>query len=163
MTAPPDQSVQLDRPVQAPLANPVPAVHAAQPSSAQPEPITLDYQQLFSATAGNNITVVPASPQNNYVLTSDTDVANPTGLVWKAVAGSGVIQTNAPLDDQEVQNVSTFSINFSANVGEIPYGTGVAKTGVLTNVPQAGKSTGFKNCELHDCDKHYVKIKNLKI
>ena len=37
MTAPPDQPVQPAQPVQAPLANPVPADHAAQPSSAQPE------------------------------------------------------------------------------------------------------------------------------
>ena len=37
MTAPPDQPVQPGQLVQAPLANPVPADHAAQPSSAQPE------------------------------------------------------------------------------------------------------------------------------
>jgi len=110
-----------------------------------PTALALEYQQLFSATAGNNITVVPASPQNNYVLTSDnTDPqTNPTGLVWKAVAGSGVISTNEPLYDQEVANVSTISINFSANVGEIPYGNGTARTGALTNVPQAGQILGI--------------------
>ena len=100
-----------------------------------PTAIALNYQELFSATVGNNITPVPASLHNNYVLTSDTNPANPTGLTWKAVGGSGVIQTNAPLDDAEVGNVSTLSINFSAVAGEIPYGTGVLKTGALTNTP----------------------------
>ena len=100
-----------------------------------PTAITLNYQELFSATAGNNLTPVPASLHDNYVLTSDTDPANPTGLVWKPVGGSGVIQTNAPLDDAEVANVSTISINFGAVAGEIPYGTGVLKTGALTNTP----------------------------
>lgn len=100
-----------------------------------PTAITLNYQQLFSATAGNNLTPVPASLHNNYVLTSDTDPANPTGLTWKAVAGSGIIQTNDPLYDEEVANVSTISINFGAVAGQIPYGTGVARTGALTNTP----------------------------
>ena len=100
-----------------------------------PTALALNYQELFSATAGNNITPVPASLHDNYVLTSDTSPANPTGLVWKAVGGSGVIQTNAPLDDAEVANVSTISINFGAVAGEIPYGTGVLKTGALTNTP----------------------------
>jgi len=106
-----------------------------------PTAIALDFQQLFSATAGNNITAVPASAHNNYVLTSDnTDLlTNPTGLVWKPVAGSGVIQTNDPLYDEEVANVSTISINFTAGpAGQIPYGTGVARTGALTNTPANG-------------------------
>ena len=75
-----------------------------------PTALALNYQQLFSATVANNITPVPASAHDNYVLTSDTDPANPTGLVWKPVAGSGVIQTNAPLDDTEVANVSTIRL-----------------------------------------------------
>jgi hypothetical protein len=108
-----------------------------------PTALALNYQQLFSATAGNNITAVPASAHNNYVLTSDTDPANPTGLTWKAVAGSGVIQTNDPLYDEEVANVSTISINFGAVVGQIPYGTGVARTGTLTNTPTAGQILGI--------------------
>jgi hypothetical protein len=104
-----------------------------------PTALTLNYQQLFSASAGNNITVVPASAHNNYVLTSDTDPANPTGLTWKAVAGSGVISTNDPLFDEEVGNVSTISINFTAGpAGQIPYGTGVARTGALTDTPTSG-------------------------
>ena len=104
-----------------------------------PTALTLDYQQLFSATAGNNITAVPASLHDNYVLTSDTSPANPTGLVWKAVGGSGVIQTNAPLDDAEVANVSTISINYTAVKGEIPAGSGVAKVGVLVPAPAHDK------------------------
>jgi hypothetical protein len=104
-----------------------------------PTALALNYQQLFSATAGNNITPVPASAHDNYVLTSDTDPANPTGLVWKAVGGSGVIQTNAPLDDAEVANVSTISINYTAVKGEIPAGSGVAKVGVLVPAPAQDK------------------------
>ena len=40
-----------------------------------PTAITLNYQELFSATAGNNLTPVPASLHDNYVLTSDTRTA----------------------------------------------------------------------------------------
>jgi hypothetical protein len=106
---------------------------------ANPAGIPLDYQQLISADATNNTSIVPAPLHNNYVLTSDTDPANATGLAWKAVGGSGVIQTNAPLDDAEVANVSTISINYTAVKGELPAGSGVAKVGVLVPAPAQDK------------------------
>lgn len=105
-----------------------------------PTALALNYQELFSATAGNNITPVPAPAHNNYVLTSDTDPANPTGLAWKAVGGSGIITTNAPLDDSEpVAGTNLLAINFTAVKGEIPAGSGVAKTGVLVPAPPQDK------------------------
>jgi len=105
-----------------------------------PTALALNYQQLFSATAGNNITPVPAPPQNNYVLTSDTDVANPTGLAWKPpTGGGGLLTANAPLFDDATTTPNTIGINFTAGpAGQIPYGTGVARTGALTNTPANG-------------------------
>lgn len=110
---------------------------------AVPGALPLDYQELISANAGNNPVVVPAPAHNGYVLTADTDPANASGLAWKAVGGSGTLNANAPLIDEEVANVSTLSINFSASVGEIPYGNGTAKTGALTVAPNPASSNQF--------------------
>jgi hypothetical protein len=109
-----------------------------------PTALALNYQELFSATAGNNITPVPAPPQNNYVLTSDTDVANPTGLAWKPpTGGGGLLTANLPLFDDATTTPNTIGINFTASVGEIPYGNGTAKVGALTVAPNPASSNQF--------------------
>jgi hypothetical protein len=106
---------------------------------ANPAGIALDYQELISADNTNNTSIVPAPLHDNYVLTSANTGAGNAGLAWKAIGGSGVITTNAPLDDSEpVAGTNLLSINFSANVGEIPYGNGTAKTGALTNTFTSG-------------------------
>jgi len=107
----------------------------------------LDYQQILSADNANQAHVIPAPAHNGYVLTADTDPANITGLAWKAVGGSGTLSANTPLIDEEdpVTHDSKLSINFSASVGEIPYGNGTAKEGALTNVPTAGQILGINN------------------
>jgi len=109
-----------------------------------PTALALNYQQLFSATAGNNITPVPAPAQNNYVLTSDTAPANPTGMVWKpATGGGGILQTKAPLFEDNTTTPHTIGINFSASVGEIPYGNGTAEEGALTVAPNPLSSNQY--------------------
>jgi len=86
--------------------------------------------------------LVPAPPQDKYVLTSDATTA--TGLKWSPPTGaSGIIDATAPLVDDAGVGTNTISINFSASVGEIPYGNGTAKTGALTNVPTAGQILGI--------------------
>lgn len=109
-----------------------------------PTALTLNYQELFSATAGNNITPVPPPAQNNYVLTSDNAPANPTGMVWKpATGGGGILQTKAPLFEDNTTNPHTIGINFTAVVGEIPYGNGTAQEGALTVAPNPASSNQF--------------------
>jgi len=62
---------------------------------------------------------------------------------WQDAGGSGLISVNLPLiEEADPAPNSKISINFSANVGEIPYGTGVAKVGALTNASQAGQVLG---------------------
>jgi len=63
---------------------------------------------------------------------------------WQDAGGSGLITANLPIiEDADPAPNSKISINFSnAIVGEIPYGTGVAKVGALTNAPQAGQILG---------------------
>lgn len=86
--------------------------------------------------------LVPPAGPDNYVLTSDASTL--TGLSWKALAGSGVITAIAPLQDLEpVAGTNEISIAFTANVGEIPYGTGVAKTGALTGAPNPASSNQY--------------------
>lgn len=104
----------------------------------------LDYQELLSANLANQSTVVPAPTSNNYVLTSDNTLgAGSAGMAWKAIGGSGVITAVAPLVDSEpVAGTNQLAINFSAVVGEIPYGNGTALTGALTNAPTAGQILG---------------------
>ena len=52
---------------------------------------------------------------------------------WQDAGGSGLISANLPLiEEADPAPNSKISINFSANVGEIPYGTGVAKVVALT-------------------------------
>lgn len=104
----------------------------------------LDYQELLSANPGNQSTVVPAPTSNNYVLTSDNTLGVASaGMAWKALGGSGVITAKLPLVDSEpVAGTNQLAINFSATVGEIPYGNGTALTGALTNAPTAGQILG---------------------
>ena len=65
---------------------------------------------------------------------------------WQDAGGSGLISVNLPLiEEADPAPNSKISINFSANVGEIPYGTGVAKVGALTNASQAGQVLGVNN------------------
>lgn len=106
---------------------------------AVPGAVPIDYQELISANNANAPTIVPAPLHNGYVLTADNDPANATGMVWKAVGGSGTLTATAPLVDEEVANVSTISINYTAVKGEIPAGSGVAKTGVLVPAPPQDK------------------------
>ena len=79
-----------------------------------PGAVPIDYQELISANQANNPTIVPAPTSNNYVLTSDNTLgAGSAGLAWKAIGGSGIIQTNAPLDDSEpVAGTNLLAINF---------------------------------------------------
>ena len=104
----------------------------------------LDYQELLSANPGNQSTVVPAPTSNNYVLTSDNSLGPASaGMAWKALGGSGVITAKLPLVDSEpVAGTNQLAINFSATVGEIPYGNGTALEGALTNAPTAGQILG---------------------
>jgi len=70
---------------------------------------------------------------------------------WQDAGGSGLITANLPLIEEAdppppaQPTSSKISINFSANVGEIPYGTGQAKIGTLTNASQAGQVLGVAN------------------
>ena len=102
-----------------------------------PGAVPIDYQELISANPANAPTIVPAPTQNNYVLTSDNTLgAGSAGLAWKAIGGSGVIQTNAPLDDSEpVAGTNLLAINFTAVKGELPAGNGTLKTGALVPAP----------------------------
>ena len=63
---------------------------------------------------------------------------------WQDAGGSGLITANLPLiEEADPAPNSKISINFSnALIGEIPYGTGQAKVGALTNAPQAGQILG---------------------
>jgi len=118
-----------------------------------PGAVPIDYQELISANQANSPTVVPAPTQNGYVLTSDNTLgAGSAGLVWRAVGGSGTLNATPPLIDEEVNNVSTISINFSGVKAEIPAGTGVAKVGALIPPPahdgyvlkaDSGEATGL--------------------
>lgn len=106
-----------------------------------PAAVVLAKAELISANAAGNTIVVPPPAVDNYALVSDATTT--TGMVWKALGGSGVITTIAPLQDLEpVAGTNEISINFGAVVGEIPYGTGIAKTGTFTNVPAAGQILG---------------------
>jgi len=63
---------------------------------------------------------------------------------WVDTGGSGLISANPPLlEEADPAPNSKISINFSANVGEIPYGNGTAKVGAFTNVPAAGQILGM--------------------
>jgi len=63
---------------------------------------------------------------------------------WTDTGGSGLISANPPLlEEADPAPNSKISINFSANIGEIPYGNGTAKVGALTNVPVAGDILGM--------------------
>jgi hypothetical protein len=66
---------------------------------------------------------------------------------WTDTGGSGLITANAPLFEEADQPPnppgSKISINFSASVGEIPYGNGTAKVGALTVAPNPASSNQF--------------------
>lgn len=105
----------------------------------------LDYQQLISANPANQSAIVPAPAQNNYVLTSDNTLgAGSAGLKWApATGGGGLIQTKLPLFTDNTTNPHTIGINFTASVGEIPYGNGTAQVGALTVAPNIASSNQF--------------------
>lgn len=111
-----------------------------------PSAIQIDYQELLSANNSNNSTIVPAPAQNGYVLTANNDLSNTTGLKWEALGGTGKITGISPIFEQDGgSGVSNIYLNFSGNVGEIPYGNGTAKTGAFTNIPSAGQILGISN------------------
>ena len=63
---------------------------------------------------------------------------------WTDTGGSGLISANLPLiEEADPAPNSKISINFTASVGEIPYGTGVAKVGALTVAPNPASSNQF--------------------
>jgi hypothetical protein len=63
---------------------------------------------------------------------------------WTDTGGSGLITANLPLiEEADPAPNSKISINFTATVGEIPYGTGVAKVGALTVAPNPASSNQF--------------------
>nr|WPF46634.1 MAG: hypothetical protein [Lake Baikal virophage 7] len=63
-------------------------------------------------------------------------------LGYQSIGGSGAVSATLPLVENAVGGSSQVSINFqgggAAAAGQIPYGTGVALTGALTNVPTSG-------------------------
>jgi len=63
---------------------------------------------------------------------------------WTDTGGSGLISANLPLiEEADPAPNSKISINFTASVGEIPYGTGQAKVGALTVAPNPASSNQF--------------------
>jgi hypothetical protein len=103
--------------------------------------------QLLSADLAGDATIVTAPnlpAQANWVLTADgTAGAGGTNMLWKPVTGGGgIINANLPLFDDATQTPNKIGINFSASVGEIPYGNGTAQVGALTNTPVAGQILG---------------------
>jgi hypothetical protein len=110
-----------------------------------PGAVQIDYQELISANPANQATIVPAPAQNNYVLTSDNTLgAGSAGMVWKpATGGGGIVQTALPLYQDATTTPHTIGINFTASVGEIPYGNGTAKVGALTVAPNPASSNQF--------------------
>lgn len=65
--------------------------------------------------------------------------AGATAPEWADIGGGGVVTATLPLVENAVGGASQVSINFqgggAASAGQIPYGTGAALTGDLTNVP----------------------------
>jgi len=115
---------------------------------AVPGAVALAQGQLISANLAGDATIVTAPnlpAQANWVLTADgTAGANGTNMDWKpATGGGGLITANAPLFDDATQNPNKIGINFSASVGEIPYGNGTAKVGALTVAPNPASSNQF--------------------
>ena len=112
---------------------------------AVPGALPVDYQELISANPANAITKVPAPAQNNYVLTSDNTLGPASaGLAWKPpTGGGGILNANAPLFDDATQTPNKIGINFTASVGEIPYGNGTAQEGALTVAPNPASSNQF--------------------
>jgi hypothetical protein len=103
--------------------------------------------QLLSADLAGDATIVTAPnlpAQANWVLTADGSAgAGGTNMLWKPVTGGGgIINANLPLFDDATQTPNKIGINFSASVGEIPYGNGTAQVGALTNTPVAGQILG---------------------
>ena len=63
---------------------------------------------------------------------------------WIDAGASGVITATPPIfEEAGAGGASNLYINYSANIGEIPYGNGTAKTGAFTNVPVAGDILGM--------------------
>lgn len=62
-----------------------------------------------------------------------------TAPIWADVGGGGTITAVLPLVESAQGNTSQIALNFQAGgaaaAGQIPYGTGIALTGDLTNVP----------------------------
>jgi hypothetical protein len=112
---------------------------------AVPGATPLDYQELLSANPANQSTIVPAPAQNGYVLTSDNTLGVASaGMQWKpATGGGGILQTKAPLFEDNTTSPHTIGINFSASVGEIPYGNGTAQEGALSGASNPASSNQF--------------------
>lgn len=91
--------------------------------------------------AGNgtaqNGAMVPAPPQDKYVLSSDSNEA--TGLKWVAVSASGLISTVEPLKDTVSGGDNLLFIDFTAQ-GDLPVGTAAgAGAGVIQPVGTEGQ------------------------
>jgi len=88
-------------------------------------------------TAANTGVMVSAPQPLTTGLVLQTDTSAPSGVKWAPAAGpTGVITTNAPLNDDYTAPNNTLSIAYSAAKGEIPCGSGVANVGVL--LPSSG-------------------------
>jgi len=104
--------------------------------------------QLLSADQNGDATIVvaPVLPaQAGYVLSAD-GTAGPAGtnMAWKPpTGGGGLLTANAPLFDDATTTPNKIGINFSASVGEIPYGNGTAQEGALTVAPNPASSNQF--------------------
>jgi hypothetical protein len=113
-----------------------------------PGAVPLAQGELLSADLAGDPTIVTAPnlpAQANWVLTADgTAGAGGTNMAWKPATGAGgIIDATAPLVDDAGVGTNTISINFTASVGEIPYGNGTAKTGALTVAPNPASSNQF--------------------
>ena len=104
--------------------------------------------QLLSADQNGDATIVvaPVLPaQAGWVLSAD-GTAGPAGtnMAWKPpTGGGGLLTANAPLFDDATTTPNKIGINFSASIGEIPYGNGTAQEGALTVAPNPASSNQF--------------------
>jgi len=105
----------------------------------------------FAAGPAGQIPYGTGGPNNAGALTNTPTALQFLGVLngvptWKDAGGSGTVSAIPPLFEQAGgQGDSQIYLNFSANVGEIPYGNGTAQQGAFTNVPVAGDILGIAN------------------
>jgi len=113
-----------------------------------PGAVALAQGELISANLAGDATIVTAPNlpvQAGWVLSADgTAGAGGTNMAWKPpTGGGGLLTANLPLFDDATTTPNKIGINFTASVGEIPYGNGTAKVGALTVAPNIASSNQF--------------------